>query len=160
MGKTIKAVPSTLTFKNTYTEDSISVKDLELANLSAPLADDDVFNTGLAALGNPHADEDASNAGVAVVKDPEAWKAQHVASIRLYKSNSYIYLFPGDCFILETRSGEETAYYLTQNSDLLTVTDGSETTEETAEPATVDAEASGTDEETNAEEEEAVEGNE
>lgn len=118
----IKAAAGTVVLKNIYgTEEYVAPSaDLALENLNR-LPDDAVFNTGLATIGDPHIDE-YLNAGKALLVDKEAWNAKHIAAIRLYKSNSYIYLNPGDEISIETKCAEETVYYSMMKCDFLKVT--------------------------------------
>lgn len=138
MAETITAAPGVVTIKNIYNPDAVNAVDLPKDILAA----DDVFNTGMSAIGDPHSDEVDSvtglsnNTGKTIVKDPEAWEAKHIASIRLYRTNSYVYLAPDDSIKLTTKSGAETAYYMTQKiSDFVSVEFAPENSGSDVEPA-------------------------
>lgn len=116
------ATPSSvITITNSYnpTVEEISA----LAELGLPLKADDVWNTGLASLGDPHIDEIARGVGdTAIVTDGNAWLAKHIASFRLFKTNSFVYLLPGDSITIKAQSAEEAVYYVMLHDELLTVT--------------------------------------
>lgn len=112
---------ATVVLKNKWTPEAEDAA-LALKQLQT-VADDDVFNTGFATLGDPHVDAkyDADTVGKPVIKDRNPWHALHVASVRLYRSNSYVYLLPGDTLKITVDTAEAAAYYATLRSDLLDV---------------------------------------
>lgn len=110
MAKEIKlTAPATLIFKNPYEEKVI---------------EDTLWNTGLASLDEAHCDE-AGNAGKVTITGeigPKFMK-KHVASIRLYKNNEYVYLNPGDTLSLAVDNMNALGYYLNiPDTDLLKLT--------------------------------------
>lgn len=116
------ATPSSvITITNSYNPTAEEVS--ALAELGLPLKADDVWNTGLASLGDPHIDEIARGVGdTAIVTDGNAWLAKHIASFRLFKTNSFVYLLPGDSITIKAQSAEEAVYYVMLHDELLTVT--------------------------------------
>jgi len=96
-----------------------------MSELDLPLKADDVWNTGLASVGDPHIDEIARGASdTAIVTDANTWTAKHIASFRLFKTNSFVYLLPGDSITVAAQSPEEALYYGTLRNEFLSVTDG------------------------------------
>jgi len=120
MSKMIEIVAKAgdITFENIYKPEE--VKDHALDILQT-VKDDQVWNTGCAMIGDPHIDEYV-NINKTLLTDPNAWKSQGIAAIRLYRSNAYAHLLPGDKLTLTTRSGEESLYYLMMNDEFLKVT--------------------------------------
>ncbi len=115
------ANPVNITVTNTFdpTKDEVSA----LAELGLPLKDNDVWNTGLASVGDPHIDEIARGASdVAIVEDGNTWTAKHVASFRLFKTNSFVYLLPGDSITIAAVTAEEVLYYALLHGEFITVT--------------------------------------
>lgn len=104
------------TFENIYSPDV--VENEALAALQT-VADDAVWNTGLAVVGDPHIDEvveavkggysDDINAGI--LKDKNPWNAKHVVSFRMFRTNEFVYLLPGDKITITAESAEAAAYY-------------------------------------------------
>ena len=114
------ANPVNVTVTNSYvpTAEEISA----LAELGLPLKADDVWNTGLASLGDPHIDEIARGVGGdAIVTDANTWMAKHIASFRLFKTNSFVYLLPGDSITIAAVTAEEALYYATLHGEMLDV---------------------------------------
>lgn len=107
----IEAKPATITLKNIWTEDEVIEKDVALESLDT--TEGVKYNTGLNAL--------SSTTAPAILADDEAWKAQHIAAIRLYGGNSYVHLLPGDEITITTKSANETVYYAFYQSELLSV---------------------------------------
>jgi hypothetical protein len=52
------------------------------------------------------------NSGLVAGEIGPKWERKHIAAIRLYKNNEYIYLLPGDELKFYARSYAELAYYL------------------------------------------------
>lgn len=84
----------------------------------------DVWNTGLSAAGEPHFRE--GNKGEAIVpteglvQNPEILK--NAFELRLYRTNEFITLIPGDQVMLNVHDSKELAYYLSiPDSDLFTI---------------------------------------
>lgn len=131
---------TTIVIANTYDP---SVEEVSaLAELGLPLEPADVWNTGLATLGDPHIDEIVRGVGYdAIITDGNTWLAKHVASFRLFRTNSFVYLLPGDSITLSAQTPEEALYYGMLKGDFLSVTTnpvvtaGDERVEETATPA-------------------------
>lgn len=114
------ASPLNITVTNTYnpTVEEVSA----LAELGLPLKDSDVWNTGLATVGDPHIDEIVRGVGdTGIVTDGNTWTAKHVASFRLFKTNSFVYLLPGDSITIAAVTAEEALYYATLHGDFITV---------------------------------------
>lgn len=114
------ANPQVITITNTYdpTKDVVDA----MSELDLPLKADDVWNTGLASVGDPHIDEIARGASdTAIVTDANTWTAKHIASFRLFKTNSFVYLLPGDSIAISAVTAEEALYYATLHGEFITV---------------------------------------
>lgn len=114
------ANPQVITITNTYdpTKDVVDA----MSELDLPLKADDVWNTGLASVGDPHIDEIARGASdTAIVEDANTWTAKHIASFRLFKTNSFVYLLPGDSIAISAVTAEEALYYATLHGEFITV---------------------------------------
>ena len=118
--------PAKITFTNVFGTAEAKTNEA-LAELQFPLEDDDLWNTGLAVVGDPHIDEIAvgqkmANGGNAgLVKDRNGWKAEHIVAIRLFHTNSFVYLLPGDVLEITTKDAEAIVYYAMIHDDNLKV---------------------------------------
>lgn len=152
--------PAKLLFKNPYTAEDAT------ENIVNPL-EGKLWNTGDAVTGQAHGYDDCGLvAGKSYVKDattnvwgfdnsglvdgeigPE-FTNRHIAAIRLYKNNEYVYLLPGDSAEIEATTSQELAYYLhIQDSEILTLTNRStfEVPQTTTEDGGDGGDDSGTD---------------
>lgn len=130
----IDEIPA-LHFKNTWTEDE-KVDALE----------GKLWNTGDAVTGQAHAVDDCGTIAEKSYIKPEgaddytfvdtglvdgeigpAFAKKHIAAIRLYKNNEYIYLAPGDEIYFNAKSYQELVYYVSiPDSDILTLVNRAE----------------------------------
>lgn len=100
--------------KNVYDDKKIPEREYALAGLSS--GDNKLFNTGASALGNPHSNEDPAATGKTLVPGavgPEFVK-EHTAALRLFNSNEYVNIKPGEDVILKVNYNAEIAYYRDQ----------------------------------------------
>lgn len=113
MAKNIIAKASTVVITNTFKAEPKT----PLTDLASP--EGVLYNTGLNAVNGGT----ATVPGEITVSDwnGEAIVNKHIASIRLFGGNSYVFLQPGDSITLATTRANETAYYATLEGDLVTV---------------------------------------
>lgn len=128
-----------ITLKNVYAADRVIPSEEALVNLQKPLAEDDIWNTGLATLGDPHINEilDGQKFGegnAAILKDKNPWIAKHIVAVNLFRTNSFVYLLPGDSITIEAESAEAAAYYAMLRDENLEVTAADVVTEGAARP--------------------------
>lgn len=118
--------PAKIKFTNVFGTADAKTNEA-LAELQFPLEDDDLWNSGLAVVGDPHIDEIAAgqvmdNGGnKGLKKDLNGWKAEHIVAIRLFHTNSFVYLLPGDVLEITTKDAEAIVYYAMIHDDNLKV---------------------------------------
>lgn len=107
--------------ENVYKANEMTRDEFALSKLTTP--DDVLFNTGASALGNPHAGEDAANTGkatVAGVAVGPTFEKKHIAALRLFGTNEYVMIAPGDSVIVKIDgtldATAQIAYYLDQEA--------------------------------------------
>lgn len=109
MDKIKIAVPAELT-KITISNPWVEEEEVALT------PENGLWNTGLSAAREPHADElilAADYVGKGLIPDSEEWKARHIASVQMFRTNQYLYLMPGDSYEFIPDSKEEAVYYST-----------------------------------------------
>lgn len=121
----------TVTLTNIYDVKNTKESDLPLEDLAGK--GDQLWNTGAAVVAG----------GPALVEDDGAFKAQHIASVRLYNSNSYVYLHPEDSLKIKVRSANETLYYATMKCDFLKIEISGSSGSSVAESAVTDSDSDG-----------------
>ena len=121
----IDEIPA-LHFKNTWTADE-----------ATDALDGKLWNTGMATANQAYAVDDCGlvvgksyvqttwtfdNSGLVNGEIGPKFTKKHIASIRLYKNNEYVYLAPGDEIYFNATSYQELAYYVSiPDSDILTL---------------------------------------
>jgi len=135
-------------FKNPYKAED------DAENIVNPL-EGKLWNTGMAVANQAHAYDDCGViCGDSYIDNPETadkvdygfnnsglidgevgpeFKNRHIAAIRLYKNNEYVYLLPGDELGFVPKTYQEALYYLNvKDSDILVLANRSEEAEDSA----------------------------
>lgn len=114
-----------VTITNKYDPAKDDIDSLALSRLTS-VSESEVFNTGASALGDPHIDSKyvEANVGKAVIMDCELWKAKHIVAFPIYRTNSYVYLKPGDSIVLAVpdKYKNSAVYYKGLESEFVEVT--------------------------------------
>lgn len=104
--------------ENVYKANEMTRNEFALSRLAT--SDEELFNTGASALGDPHADENAANTGKTLVAGTvgPTFEKKHIAALRLFGTNEYISIAPGDYVIVKIDgtldATAQVAYYLDQ----------------------------------------------
>ena len=104
--------------ENAYKASEMTRDEFALSRLAT--SDEELFNTGASALGDPHADEASANTGKTLVAGTVGpkFEKKHVASLRLFGTNEYVSIAPGDYIVVKIDgtldATAQVAYYLDQ----------------------------------------------
>lgn len=110
-----KGLPATITLVNDYETVSKEFNEKDYALKQMSPNENRLWETGLKAVASAPATKPYEGSG--------AFVDEHIASIRMYKSNSYIYLAPQDEVTIQVRSSEEVLYYaqMVEGTDMLSI---------------------------------------